>query len=164
MTKQQSFYFGNVRGKDFDPYKGILLDAEINQRKRDFDLAVDKAMKAELAVDKIIRLDYVNFKTGSANLTDLSKYELQNVAAMMKKYPNMTIEVAGHTDNTGNPEANQALSQARAQAVYDFLKDLNVVEDRMYPRGYGINNPIDTNDTPEGRANNRRTEFQILTQ
>lgn len=164
LTKQQSFYFSNVRGKDFDPYKGILHDAEIKMRKQDFDLAVDKAMKAELAADKIIRLNYVNFKTGSASLTDLSKYELQNVSAMMNKYPNMTIEVAGHTDNTGNPEANQALSQARAQAVYDFLKGLKVPEDRMYPKGYGINNPIDTNDTPEGRANNRRTEFQILTQ
>ena len=164
LTQQQSFYMSNVRGKDYDPRKDELLNIEIKQRKQDFDLAVEKALAAEIADEKIIRLNYVTFETGSANLTPLSRYELGNVVEALNKYPNMTIEVAGHTDNTGETEANQALSQARAQAVYDFLAGKGIGSDRMYPRGYGETKPIDSNDTDEGRQKNRRTEFQILTQ
>lgn len=76
----------------------------------------------------------------------------------------MTIEVAGHTDNTGDAEANQALSQTRAQAVYDFLTGKGIAAGRLNPKGYGQTKPIDSNDTEEGRQKNRRTEFQILTQ
>ena len=160
LSQQQSYYEANVKGKPFDP----RFDLELKKRKQDFDSAVDKALSAELPEDKIIRLDYVTFETGSANLTAESQYELKNVYDALNTYPKMTIEVAGHTDNTGEPEANQALSQARAQAVYDFLAEMGVAADRMYPRGYGQTKPIDTNETDEGRQKNRRTEFQILTQ
>ncbi|MEO1262574.1 MAG: OmpA family protein [Bacteroidota bacterium] len=160
LSQQTSYYESNVKGKEFDP----RFDLELKQRKQDFDSAVDKALSAELPEEKIIRLDYVTFETGSANLTPESKYELKNVYDALNKYPNVTIEVAGHTDNTGEAEANQTLSQARAQAVYDYLAGMGVATGRMSPMGYGQNKPIDTNDTDEGRQKNRRTEFQILTQ
>ena len=133
-------------------------------RKQDFNSAVAKALSAELPEDKIIRLDYVTFETGSATLTAESRYELKHVYDALNTYPKVTIEVAGHTDNTGDAEANQTLSQARAQAVYDYLTDMGVASDRMTPRGYGQDKPIDSNETEEGRQKNRRTEFQILTQ
>lgn len=164
LSQQQSFYMSNVRGKDYDPRKDELLGVEIKQRKQDFDLAVEKALAAEIPEEKIIRLNYVTFETGSAKLTPLSRYELENVVAALNKYPNMTIEVAGHTDNTGDAEANQALSQTRAQAVYDFLTGKGIAAGRLNPKGYGQTKPIDSNDTEEGRQKNRRTEFQILTQ
>jgi cytochrome c oxidase subunit 2 len=164
LSQQQSFYMSNVRGKDYDPRKDELLGVEIKQRKQDFDLAVEKALAAEIPDEKIIRLNYVTFETGSAKLTPLSRYELENVVAALNKYPNMTIEVAGHTDNTGDAEANQALSQTRAQAVYDFLTGKGIAAGRLNPKGYGQTKPIDSNDTEEGRQKNRRTEFQILTQ
>ncbi len=164
LAQQQSFYMSNVRGKDYDPRKDELLNIEIKQRKQEFNLAVDKALAAATIEEKIIRLNYVTFETGSANLTPLSRYELENVVAALNKYPNVTIEVAGHTDNVGDDAVNQALSQARAQTVYDFLAGKGISADRMSPKGYGETKPIETNDTEEGRQQNRRTEFQILTQ
>ena len=164
LAQQKSFYMSNVRGKDFDPHKDKLLKIEIDQRKKDFDLAVDKALAAATAEEKIIRLNYVTFETGSANLTPLSRYELDNIVASLNKFPQVTIEVAGHTDNTGEEAANQVLSQARAQSVHDYLLNKGIDADRMSPRGYGETKPIDTNDTEAGRQKNRRTEFQILTQ
>ena len=164
LKEQQSYYMTSIRGSEEDPRKDELLGVEIKQREQDFNLAVEKALAAEKAEEKIIRLNYVYFETGSAKLTNLSQYELKNLAATMNKYPNMTIEVAGHTDSTGDPAANVTLSQERSKAVYDFLVNQGIAAGRMTPRGYGQNKPVDTNDTEEGRAKNRRTEFQILTQ
>ena len=96
--------------------------------------------------------------------TFISRYELDNVVAALNKYANLTIEVAGHTDSTGDLDANIALSEARANAVANYLKGKGVSEDKFRAVGYGPNRPIDTNDTDVGRANNRRTEFEILTQ
>lgn len=164
LAQQQSFYFSNVRDKDYDPRKDELFLIEETLHKQELDLSVEKALASEIADEKIVRLDYITFESGSANLKPRSKAELKRVVAfVMNKYPNMTIEIAGHTDNTGKTDSNQALSQARAQTVYDFLSGQGIAADRMYPRGYGETIPIDTNDTAEGRQKNRRTEFQILT-
>ena len=76
----------------------------------------------------------------------------------------MSIQIAGHTDNTGEPEANMTLSESRANAVHDYLVSQGISENRLQAAGYGQSRPVDTNDTDEGRKNNRRTELQILTQ
>ena len=117
-----------------------------------------------LADQKIIRLKYVTFKTGSADLTDLSKYEIDNVIDVLKKHPDMTVELGGHTDNVGDADANQALSEARATSVFNRVVAGGITTERLAPVGYGQTKPTDTNDTAEGRQNNRRTEFKILTQ
>lgn len=164
LSKQGSYYLTTVRGTDDDTRKGELLDVEIQQRKQEFNDAVDKALGTEDAAEKIIRLQYVTFETGSANLTPLSRHELDNLVAALNKYSDVTIEVAGHTDNTGDAENNLTLSQNRATAVYNYLTDKGIAAERLTAVGYGQNNPIDDNGTEEGRANNRRTEFKILTQ
>ena len=76
--------------------------------------------------------------------------------------PTMRIEIRGHTDNVGNDAENQTLSQRRAKAVYDFLIQNGIEATRLTYKGFGKTQPIDTNDTEQGRANNRRTEFVIL--
>ena len=164
MAQQQSFYLTSIRGTDEDPYKDKLLDVEIRQRTADFNNKVATAMAAEALEEKIIRLDYVTFETGSSTLTSLSKYELDNIVSVMKRYPNMTIEIGGHTDNTGDAEANQILSQSRADKVAEYLSNNGISQDRYTSVGFGQNNPIESNDTEEGRAQNRRTEFRIITQ
>ena len=73
----------------------------------------------------------------------------------------MNIEVGGHTDNTGNTESNQALSQQRADVVSQYLTNAGIDASRVTAVGYGQEKPRDTNDTDEGRANNRRTEIKI---
>ncbi len=162
LEGQTSYYLSTIRNTDNDPFKGQLLDTEVRARKTEFNDNLQKALASD--VDKIIRLKYVNFETGSAKLTALSRYELDNVVAAMNKYGNLTIEVAGHTDSTGSLEGNVALSESRANEVAKYLQSKGVSDTRFRAVGYGPNKPVDTNDTDAGRANNRRTEFEILTQ
>ena len=76
--------------------------------------------------------------------------------------PHLKIEVAGHTDECGSDEYNQGLSERRAQIVYDYLTSHGIDRSRlMGPKGFGEKSPIDTNDTKEGRARNRRTELVV---
>lgn len=164
LKEQSSFYLSSVRGKDFDPRKDEVLDIEIRQRKQDFDSAVDKALSAEKPEEKVIRLDYVYYKTGSAELDDKSKYELDNLVAVLNKYPNMTIEISSHTDSDGDDASNMTLSQERSRSVFNYLIGKQVATGRLRSKGYGETKPVDTNDTDQGKAKNRRTEFQILTQ
>jgi cytochrome c oxidase subunit II len=164
LKSQQSYYLSNVRGKDFDPRKDEVLDLEIGQRKQDFNTAVEKALSSEKPEDKTILLNHLYYKAGSAELDNRSKYELENLIAMMNKYPNMAIEISGHTDSDGDDAANMALSQARAKAVADYLISNQVSSTRLRSRGFGETKPLDTNDTDEGKAKNRRIEFLILTQ
>jgi len=162
IAQQPSYYLQSVRGTDADPYKDKLLDFEIKDRRTEFNDNLNKALASD--VDKLIRLKYVNFETGSATLTSLSRYELDNVVAAMNKYPNLTLEVGGHTDSAGSAAGNLALSDRRAKAVRSYLTSKGANADRLSALGYGPDRPVDTNDTPEGRANNRRTELRILTQ
>ncbi|GJM33189.1 MAG: hypothetical protein DHS20C18_21900 [Saprospiraceae bacterium] len=164
LKEQQSLYMSSIRGTDDDPRKDELLGIEIKQRKEDFNTKVETALASDTIADKVLRFDYVTFETGSANLTKLSHYELDNLVEALNKYPSMTLEVAGHTDNTGTPEANQLLSESRAQAVYNYLVQNGIDVERLTAVGYGQTKPVDSNDTEAGREKNRRTEFKILTQ
>lgn len=164
LKEQQSYYLSSVRGKDFDPRKDEVLDLEVRKRKQDFETAVDKALSAAKPEEKVIRLDYVYYKTGSAELDDKSKYELDNLVGVLNKYPKMTIEIASHTDSDGEDADNLTLSQNRSRSVFSYLVGKQISASRLSSKGYGETKPVDSNDTDEGKAKNRRTEFQILTQ
>ena len=159
---QPSWYMQNVRNSDEDPYVGMLLDVELGARKDELRGSFESAMIAESEEEKIVRLNYVNFETGSANLTANSKYELDNVIELLSSYKELRIELGGHTDNVGDASANQSLSQARAEAVRVYLRSNGVLDSRLRAVGYGQTRPVESNDTAEGRAQNRRTEFKIL--
>ncbi len=163
-ASQSSFYMSSIRNTDEDPHKGKLLDIEIQERRRDFNTKVEKALKATDPSEKIIRLDYVTFETGRASLTDLSRYELNNLFDFLNKNKNVAVELAGHTDNTGDPVANLDLSNRRSQTVYEFLLNKGVEAERMSSVGYGDTVPVADNATAEGRQENRRTEFKIISQ
>ena len=79
----------------------------------------------------------------------------------MKNNPSLKVEIGGHTDNVGSVEANKKLSAARAKAVYDHLTANGIDASRLSFRGYGETKPIASNDTPEGRAENRRVEMKV---
>lgn len=87
---------------------------------------------------------------------------IEQVAAALKTYPGVRVEVAGHTDTNGTPESNQRISQQRAEAVRDRLVAYGVPAERLVAVGYGQTRPRATNDTVEGRAMNRRIEFTVL--
>lgn len=111
---------------------------------------------------KPIILKNVFFATNSAELRSLSKTELDQLKKLLDENPKMHIQINGHTDNEGDEAKNQTLSENRAKAVRQYLIDKGIAADRMLAKGFGESAPIDTNDTPQGRANNRRTEFVVL--
>ena len=80
----------------------------------------------------------------------------------MTDYPNITVEIAGHTDSQGSDEYNKDLSKRRAQSVVNYLVEKGISESQFVAEGYGEEVPVDTNETKEGRQNNRRVEFTVL--
>ena len=98
----------------------------------------------------------------SFSLKEESFPELNRVVQMMKDNPNMTIEVDGHTDNVGNEADNLKLSKERAASVSQYLSDHGIDKGRLTSNGFGKSQPVATNDTDDGRQQNRRVEFKIL--
>lgn len=120
-------------------------------------LAVDAAGCVE--IEKIV-LRGVSFEMGSATLLPAASETLRTVAAAMKANPAVTVEIGGHTDSIGPGGKNQRLSERRAQSVKAFLAGEGVAAERLTTKGYGESEPVDSNDTPAGRANNRRVAFK----
>lgn len=164
LKTQESFYLSQIRGKEDDPNKGKVLDIEVSKRKAEFSEEIQYAVESEDPADKTMQLQNINFETGSAALTADSQYELDNLVTALNAYPNIRIEVAGHTDNAGDPEQNKVLSAQRAASVVKFLTDRGISAGRLRAIGYGDTKPVVDNDTEENRAQNRRTEFTIIGQ
>jgi OOP family OmpA-OmpF porin len=100
--------------------------------------------------------------TSAAGLLPGSMDILEQAVDVLKRYPNIKVEVAGHTDFVGSDAYNQTLSERRSRVVYDFLTSNGIDAARLIgPNGYGEARPIDTNDTSEGRQRNRRTELVV---
>ncbi|MBN2359662.1 MAG: OmpA family protein [Deltaproteobacteria bacterium] len=116
-----------------------------------------------LTTEKIQILDKVYFAFNKADIQKRSFKMLDQVASVLKSHPEIKkIRVEGHTDNKGKAEYNKKLSQLRADAVKAYLIKAGVEEARLEAVGFGMEKPIDTNDTNAGRANNRRVEFNIV--
>jgi len=113
----------------------------------------------------ILNQSIINFPTSSAEVPAASKALLQQAAAAFKQLPAGTVvEIAGYTDNVGDPAANVQLSQQRAEAVRATLIQAGVDPNMLVARGYGSANPVGGNDTLEGRFRNRRIEYRVITQ
>jgi OOP family OmpA-OmpF porin len=121
------------------------------------DVAVNE-LADKLAKDGFVAL-YVNFDTGKATIKPDSAKTLDDAAAALKVAAALRVEVAGHTDNVGSPDANLRLSQERAQAVMAALAGRGIKADRLTAKGYGQTTPVADNRTEEGRARNRRVEL-----
>ncbi len=110
----------------------------------------------------IIALNNIFFDFNKATLRTESVTELNNLVKLMKDNPKLRIEIAGHTDSIGTADINNRLSQMRAEEVKQYLVDWGITSARLRAKGYGATRPVATNDTEEGRQQNRRTEFEIL--
>lgn len=104
----------------------------------------------------------IQFKYNSAELTEDSIPTLKAIARFLKENPQLKIEIRGYTDNVGSEEFNLKLSNKRAEKVKEFLIKNGVLDTRVKAKGFGESNPIAPNNTEEGRAKNRRTEFIII--
>ena len=109
-----------------------------------------------------VTLQGVNFELGKAVLLPISREILQDVARSLVTNPEVRVEVGGHTDSTGSRELNERLSLARAESVKAFLIENGVAADRMEVQGYASTQPVATNRTVSGRAQNRRVELRRI--
>lgn len=109
-----------------------------------------------------IILKNIFFETNSYQLKNESKVELDKLIAFLVSNPTVKIEIGGHTDNIGEVSYNEKLSKNRAKAVYQYLIDNEIATNRLTYKGYGEDQSITSNDTEEGRAQNRRTEITII--
>lgn len=130
------------------------------------DLNVDSAyLTAEqpsFSVGGTFVLKEIFFEFDKSTLLQQSYFELMKLMTLLETYPEMQIEIGGHTDGKGSDGYNQRLSENRAKAVVDFLVSKGIDIKRLKYKGYGKSMPVATNDTDEGRALNRRVEFRIL--
>ena len=106
-------------------------------------------------------LDRVYFNTGKSTLTAESQAQLKNLSAILKAFPNAAVKLGGYTDNKGQAEANLLLSADRANVARKSVMANAIDPGRVSAEGYGVAHPIATNDTPEGRAQNRRVELRV---
>jgi K(+)-stimulated pyrophosphate-energized sodium pump len=115
------------------------------------------------AVDKTTWFDFdrLTFETGKSSLKPESAEQLKNIAEILKAFPEVNIKVGGYTDNVGNANDNLKLSTDRASAVKAELIKLGIDDARLESEGYGIEHPIASNDSEEGRAANRRTSVRV---
>jgi len=107
-------------------------------------------------------IDNILFNTGASTLLPESYNSLNKLVNLLRENPKVRIEVSGHTDNIGSATTNKTLSRNRALSVRNYLISQGIAGERVNYDGYGFERPIAPNDTPDGRAANRRVEIEIL--
>jgi outer membrane protein OmpA-like peptidoglycan-associated protein len=122
----------------------------------------DDLSRQTLQPGKTIRLKNIYFEFDKDELMPRSFVELNKLLKIIQENPKLSIRIVGHTDALGNDAYNDALSQRRAQSVVNFLTENKVAKNRLFARGEGERQPIATNETDEGRAENRRVEFVVI--
>lgn len=157
-----------VRGAPVDT-RGCELDDDNDGVVNRLDRCPNTAEGVRVDVNgceirEVIELPGVNFETNSDRLLPGADNVLRDAAATLAKYPDLVVEVAGHTDSQGAAEYNQGLSERRAATVRDYLINAGAPEPNLSARGYGEADPIADNATADGRARNRRVELRIIQQ
>ncbi len=147
----------NLNIKSFDQAENYT---SVEIQDADYHMNLTLSIKYELP--KTYTLNDVTFATGSSNLVPSSFASLNELAELMLLKKELKIELAGHTDNVGNENSNLQLSQSRANSVKNYLVKKGVLTSQLIAKGYGSSTPVATNETPEGRQENRRTEVHIL--
>ena len=150
---------GQIRGglgKDFPPGWQFKADISVKPATAPVDATVCQQLFSDLLAKGNIR-----FESGRAVIDPDSTGLLDRLIETAMRCPTATIEIAGHTDGDGEDAFNQALSEKRAQAVADYLVKAGLPADRFTAVGYGSTQPIASNDTDEGKAQNRRIEFLV---
>jgi outer membrane protein OmpA-like peptidoglycan-associated protein len=148
-------YLTNVSSTEVRAGEEQKLTLSLNKRP--------KTQKVKIQGNEIKLSDKILFETDSAKILGQSSSLLEEIADVFQRNPNITsVEIQGHTDNTGPRDHNQKLSDARAASVRDWLVKAGVASSRMTPKGYGQDRPISPNVTEANKAKNRRVQFIIL--
>jgi len=153
-----------VEAPGFDVAKYMLDPAEANADKRVIrNIELTKGtVSQKLAVGNVIRLDNLIFQVGKSRITEESYQELDIVHGMMTENGKMVIQLEGHTDYQGNAKENLKLSQARVDAVKQYLVSKGINKSRIKTKAFGSTMPLSREETPEAHRMNRRVEMRIL--
>jgi len=137
---------------------GNYMDRQAREMRQDLENAKIERVGEGI---KITFDSGILFDVDSYNLREQSRENIAELSDILKKYEDTNILFAGHTDNTGSEEYNQQLSEKRAKSVAEYTSFVGVNANRMTIIGYGETQPVATNETPEGRQQNRRVEIAI---
>ncbi len=172
-TSNYSFpMFDNVRysiiveAPGYEPAKYMLDPAEANSEKRvikHVELTKGAGVNGQrLSVGNVIRLENLIFQVGRSRISEESYSELDVVVGMMNENSSMIIQLEGHTDYQGDPKENMKLSQARVDAVKQYLTSKRIAKNRIKTKAFGGTTPLSRDNTPEAHRLNRRVELRIL--
>ncbi len=158
---------------DTHRFKGNALTLGFIAKFGGSDEAVEQPVEEELMVEEVVVVEPIiqtfetkvvdssSFALNSAELKPQSKTMLADLVTFMTKFPQSTVEVVGYTDSSGSASYNQKLSEKRAKSVAEVLQEQGIDSSRITARGEGENNPIASNETREGREQNRRVEIMV---
>ncbi len=167
QTDETGFYFITLPvGKNYTftvNRKGYLFYSDtFDLQKQDaFTTVVKNIALQPVTLHATVTLKNIRFESNSYALLPVSLIELDKLLQLMQDNSHMKVEISGHTDNIGNENDNQVLSEKRAQAVADYLISKGIAANRLTWKGYGETKPIASNETETGRAQNRRTTFTV---
>jgi outer membrane protein OmpA-like peptidoglycan-associated protein len=144
---------GAVIGNIFDKQ-----EAKLREDLKGTGVEVTRTADDEI---KLVAPENVTFATNSSTISSRFTNTLDSIASVLAEYPDSNIIVSGHTDSTGNDSINNPLSVNRANSVANYLKQRGISSSRVSAVGYGSKQPIASNSTADGRAQNRRVEIKI---
>lgn len=142
---------------------GALIGKNMDKQAREIETALPGAQVERVGegIRLVLGENAVRFDTSKSTLTATAKANLDKLVPVFNQYPDTNIQIFGYTDSTGSPEFNLRLSEQRAISVEKYLESKGLNMSRFKMVGMGIADPIASNDTPEGRSQNRRVEFAI---
>lgn len=140
---------------------GALIGNSMDRQAKEMQAVLDRQDRLERdgQMLKVSLTSDTLFESGSAKLQPGAEDKLRQIAQVLERYPRTRLEIIGHTDSRGTPESNQSLSERRSGSVREALVRLGVDRNRITSRGVGETRPVASNDTPTGRAMNRRVEL-----
>ncbi len=154
---------GAVLGGVVGGVAGGVIGNQMDKQAREIDNAVPGAEVERVGegIKLTLKENAVRFDTNKSTLTSTAKANLDKLVPVFQEYSETDIQIFGYTDSTGPADYNLTLSQQRASSVRDYLVSKGISSNRFTTTGLGIADPIASNDTPEGRSENRRVEFAI---
>ena len=158
---KEAYYFVDdvslIKAKELTEKVKVEIVGSFNINEEDSVLQV----KNNIKVGETVALKNIFFENGKSYILPESFSELNKLAQYLIRNPSMEVQINGHSDNSGSKSKNQKLSEQRAREVFEYLIKKGT-QNKMYFKGYGSSVPIATNETDEGKAKNRRVEFEII--
>lgn len=162
-TAEGTFELYLLNGTDYNfkltksGYEELTKQITIGNDEMQMDLYLKPDEELEL-----MTIENLIFARGSDRISESSYSSLDELVAYLDERPNMVIQLEGHTDFAGNAEANMALSQARVEAVKEYLVDKGIKKNRVFTKAFGGTDPLTTERTDEAKTRNRRVEVRVL--